>query len=248
MVSCRSVAFERGRIGFFSLLARPISMLPTSTLRHCSCLLRWRLRPPWVQRTPLSVSFSTSSLCNTSNTTWERSAKLVKNTDRKNPYLDKIRAETVDPSLQLKTIEDELCGAIGKALGRQGEKVLFAICEMKEEHAKYEDCIRSRDFNAALKYADRYTQSRKRALKARWELLVHRQAVGFTTENHNVVHSTFPIWDALPCTLPALEESLRKRCSLSANSIHPKIETNDAEKRRKIGDQLAWWQGVGRLK
>lgn len=141
-----------------------------------------------------------------------------------------------------------MCGAIGKALGRQGEKVLFAMCEMKEEHAKYEDCVRSREFHAALKYADRYNQARKQALKARWELVVHRQAVGFTTENHNVVHSAFPIGDALPGTLPALEESLRTQSSSNANSIHPKVETNDAEKRQKFGDQLAWWQRVGRWK
>ncbi|KAL3781216.1 hypothetical protein HJC23_003533 [Cyclotella cryptica] len=225
-------------------------MWPTSSWRQCALLFQSRHRPSWVQRTPLSIqsSFSTSPSSNPSNSTWERSAKLVKNTDCTNPYLDKIRAETVDTSLQLKTIEDELCGAIGKALGRQGEKVLFAIRDMEKERGKYQDCLRIREFHAALEYADRYNEARKRALKARWELLVHRQAVGFTTENHNVVHSTFPISDALPSTLAGLEESLVMQSSSNTNNMYPRTEANDAQQRQKFGDQLSWWQRVGRWK
>ena len=64
---------------------------------------------------------------------WERSAKLVKNANLTNPYLKQVRSEVVNPALQLKTVKDELlCGAIRKVLSRQGEKVLFAIRKMKK--------------------------------------------------------------------------------------------------------------------
>lgn len=54
-----------------------------------------------------------------SQTTWQRAAVRVKNTEieKNNPYLELIR-DTHDPSLHLKTIEEELQGSIGKALGK----------------------------------------------------------------------------------------------------------------------------------
>jgi hypothetical protein len=44
-----------------------------------------------------------------------------------------------DPSLHVKTIEDELKGTIGKALGRQGEKVLMYARRMHAERERYEE-------------------------------------------------------------------------------------------------------------
>lgn len=140
--------------------------------------------------------------------TWERGAKLVKDTDVINPYLDRVRSEVVDPALQIKTIEDELCAAIGKALGKQGEKVKFAIHEMNDARARYLECIHAQAYEGALESAHHHNDARKRAIKARWELLVHRQAVGFTVDNHSVVHKTFPIGeDAIlgPQHLPVAE-------------------------------------------
>jgi len=175
---------------------------------------------------------------------WERSARLVKNTDVANPYLEQVRAEIVDPSLQLKTIEDELCGAIGKALGRQGEKVLFAVREMKNQHAQYLEFIRVGAYEAAMQSAQRHNDARKRAIKARWELLVHRQAVGFTVDNHRVVHQTFPITEALPIKM----DEIIAIASLDGGT-KPASDGPSVEQDKKVwGDQLAWWQHVGRWK
>ena len=63
---------------------------------------------------------------------WESGARLVRNTTvENNKYLEHIR-EVHDPSQHLKTIEDELKGTIGKALGKQGEKVLQALCDFMQ--------------------------------------------------------------------------------------------------------------------
>ena len=175
----------------------------------------------------------------------------MKKTDVTNQYLDKVRAEVVDPALQIKTIEDELCGAIGKALGKQGDKVLIAIRKMKEEHIQYIEHIKNQSYEHALQAALRYNEARKNAIKARWELLVHRQAVGFTVDNHSVVHSTFPIGSMLPSKI----EDIRPKSGLlddgdGTKQTNADVTTTSSEQPQKKvwGDQLSWWQRVGRWK
>ena len=168
----------------------------------------------------------------------------MKDADVTNPYLERVRSELVDPALQIKTIEDELCAAIGKALGRQGEKVQFAIREMTDAHARYRERIHAKDYEEALKSAHHHNEARKRSIKARWELLVHRQAVGFTVDNYTVVHTTFPIGGALPLTMEEL------RANISKNFGELKNDDTVVEKppNKAWGDQLSWWQRVGRWK
>eukprot|EP00542_Grammatophora_oceanica_P013228 CAMPEP_0194037692 /NCGR_PEP_ID=MMETSP0009_2-20130614/10020_1 /TAXON_ID=210454 /ORGANISM="Grammatophora oceanica, Strain CCMP 410" /LENGTH=211 /DNA_ID=CAMNT_0038679947 /DNA_START=148 /DNA_END=785 /DNA_ORIENTATION=- len=119
---------------------------------------------------------------------------------KQNQYLEHIR-ETHDPQLHIKTLEDELKGTIGKALGKQGEKVLYHMKCMAAERGRYEELVCSKsDASSKSKLVDvakRHNMYREEAIKARWELLVHRQAVGFIVNNHEFVHKKFPIGDAL---------------------------------------------------
>lgn len=181
-----------------------------------------------------------SKATNTESTTQQRSAKMVKNTDITNQYLDQVRAEVVDPALQLKTIEDELMGTIGKALGKQGEKVLFAIREMKQHMKEYTKHIEEKSYNEAFQSAQMYNNARTKAIKVRWELLVHRQAVGFTVNNHSVVHETYNIGEQLPSRLEDIVDE----------NGEPKQQhdADESTKKKKWGDQLSWWQRVGRWK
>ncbi|EJK49992.1 hypothetical protein THAOC_31078 [Thalassiosira oceanica] len=217
--------------------------------RCSSCLVSFHrpVRPlRLISRLPESARFlSTKSGASSGSksaskppATWERSAKMVKNTDVTNPYLERVRSEVVDPALQLKTIEDELCGAIGKALGRQGDKILFAIREMQQELDLHERLSREGQLKKADGVAARYNKARSRAIEARWELLVHRQAVGFTVDNHSVVHSMFPIGDRLPEDASALETDDAK--STSDNS------KDTPSTNKEWTDQLDWWQRIGR--
>lgn len=173
----------------------------------------------------------------------------MKDTDMVNPYLERVRSEVVDPSLHLKTIEDELCGAIGKALGRQGEKVSFAICEMKEAHKNYLACIDTQSYDGALQYSYLHNDARKRAVQARWELLVHRQAVGFTVDNHSVVHKMFPIGDALPVNIQEIRETISSQGGYIGETMQMKSDAEQKDSTKKAwGDQLSWWERVGRWK
>lgn len=175
---------------------------------------------------------------------WERGAKLVKNTDTSNQYLEHIR-KTHDPALHQKTIEDELRGTMGKALGKQGEKILRFIKAMGQERKRYDElradsrCSRSPD--ELERVVKRYNDIRSEALKARWELLVHRQAVGFIVDNHNTVARTFPIGNQL---------RLEDEEDLSPNEENANgataVGTAEEQAQQQFGTQTDWWQRIGR--
>lgn len=118
---------------------------------------------------------------------WESGAQVVKNTRIENQYLEIIR-DTHDPSLHIKTIEDELKGTIGKALGKQGDKVNTFLRAMEKEKKSYlmlmEEEKRDSSDPLVVEVVKRYNAYRKEGIQARWELIVHRQAVGFTVREY----------------------------------------------------------------
>jgi hypothetical protein len=168
---------------------------------------------------------------------------LVKNTDKSNEYLDTIR-KTTDPGLHLKTIEDELRGTMGKALGKQGEKILRFVRAMAKERQRYDELLEKGDTEIfsrdVKKTAERYNELRKEAMKARWELLVHRQAVGFIVDNHNTVARHFPIGGPLPLRIDKDESGVDGRNG--EDGRNGRVEA----KKEKFGTQTDWWQRIGR--
>lgn len=126
-------------------------------------------------------------------------------------------------------------------MGKQGDKILNAIREMKEHKSRYDLSISKESFHEAVDFAHRYNEARERAITARWELLVHRQAVGFTVGNHAYVHNAFRIPDALPIKLDDL---------MPNNDTMQQTKPSEIvkPKKQKFGDQLDWWQRIGRWK
>jgi hypothetical protein len=63
-------------------------------------------------------------------------------------------------------------------------------------------------------------------------------------DNHTVVHTTFPIDDALPLTIEEI------RAIISEDFGYLKNDNTVEEKppNKAWGDQLSWWQRVGRWK
>jgi len=84
--------------------------------------------------------------------------------------------------------------------------------------------------------AEAYNRHRASALQARWELIVHRQAVGFTVNNHGYVLESYPIPDALP-----VGDGERRRGGADEGSSSEKKLTS-----KELPGQLDWWQRVGR--
>ena len=149
--------------------------LHPTMLRHCCVSLSRRRKCHF---------FSTAK-----DHSWERSAKLVKDTEstKHQPYMQTIRA-THDPAMHIKTLEEELMGTMGAALGKQAGKIEHFLNLMRAELVKYNELSQEPNpCSAKLKdTARRHNEFREDAKRARWELLVHRQAVGFIVNNHNV--------------------------------------------------------------
>lgn len=177
---------------------------------------------------------------------WERGAKLVKNTDQSNQYLEHIR-QTHDPAMHVKTIEDELKGTMGKALGKQGEKILRFVRAMAQERKRYDELLRDDTKNARSPSEEmknvvkRYNDMRREAMQARWELLVHRQAVGFIVDNHNTVAKSFPIGEPL-----RLQEDDEASGEEEGEENGNGASNGKGQAQKKFGTQTDWWQRIGR--
>lgn len=171
---------------------------------------------------------------------WERSARSVKNIEVKNEYLQKIR-QVHDPAQHIKTLEDELRSTMGKALGKQGDKILRALRNMQVELDRYHDLLEthSRSAPAVLERARQYNFYREQAKTARWELIVHRQAIGFIVNNHNFVSDKYPIRPALPETPEQVHQ-------LEEQQGNGDVVIMMEESNTKWRGQLDWWQRVGR--
>jgi ABC-type uncharacterized transport system substrate-binding protein len=224
----------------------------------------------WTTRASSSFSSSSSSSSSSSNIppiampttnaskSWESGAQKVKDSTVQNQYYEHIR-DMHDPSKHVKTIEDELKGTIGKALGKQGQKIMMYTKLMEEHKQKYEQLMEQYDASVVVvdknkndmttstnssrtnhhiataiqECVNDHNKYRKDCIQARWELIVHRQAVGFIVGNHQYVISTFPIGEALPEW---------DGCSMKTTTSTP------APSKKVFGDQLDWWQKVGRWK
>ena len=177
-----------------------------------------------------SSIFSTSNSENTSRTetpikmptssqskTWERSAKQVQNTNIQNQYLEKMRT-VHDPNQHIKTLEDELMGAMAEALKKQSDKIYIEYHQMNELLNIYLDDSLSlkRRKDARIKF----NECRNAAKHAKWELIVHRQAIGFRIKNHDTVNEMFPI----PPPLPELDID-----EIRTKSDNPNFESVDKE-------------------
>jgi hypothetical protein len=93
-------------------------------------------------------------------------------------------------------------------------------------------CAKNGSNPEVLSIANRFNERRREAVKARWELIVHRQAIGMIVNNHEFVMNHYPIPEAIPVTEPG--KNLQNKPPPAAQ--------------KKFGDQLDWWQRVGRWK
>ena len=136
---------------------------------------------------------------------------------------EEVRATHV-PKRDVKNLEEEFRGTIGKSLGRQGHKILNAKQLMAKEIERYNTLLASLSstdhttlHKDIVSSARRYNSYRKQALQARWELIVQRQAAGFVVNNHNYMMEQYPI----PPALPVPDESNDDTVSIM-NVLNPK--------------------------
>lgn len=189
-----------------------------------------------------------------STTSWERSAQMVKksveskvNVGDHKEYMDRI-SSMHDPSMHVKTLEDEIRGSMGEALGKQSMKIQHYLSLMKQERDKYEKLTKTMenlpptqldDMKRTLReIAIKHNEFHDEAHKARWELIVHRQAVGFLVRNHEIVLEKYPIGGKIP--------DLPKNCIDDQRSSNRAVDENKSKSDISLTAQLDWWQRIGR--
>lgn len=104
---------------------------------------------------------------------WHRLAEQLRDEGCDSIYLDRLRS-TYRKSERL---EDELAEEMARALSNTSAKVSYEFARLDMLLQKGEDC----------------REQRERCKKARYELIVHRQALGFKTNNHAEVEKHFPL-------------------------------------------------------
>jgi uncharacterized membrane-anchored protein YhcB (DUF1043 family) len=143
-------------------------------------------------------------------------------------------------------------GSIGSALGKQSGKIMNFTALMEKELEKYNDVLQQQHQQTANgtdgtigadtavlleEIAAKYNELREHALKSRWELTVHRQAAGFIVNNYQDVDKYHPIGAKLTVDKPV-------RVDDGVDGSTAEADEKPAEK--KFGDQLDWWQEIGR--
>lgn len=118
------------------------------------------------------------------------------NIGHKSVHLERLKS-LVDPEKQIQGMEDELREEIAAALRETANKVDFAILRC-EEAALNVSMIRKTKGNSCNEAAIRnaikvYNTLCDKAEEARRNLIIHRQACGFRTDNYKVCLKFYPI-------------------------------------------------------
>lgn len=103
------------------------------------------------------------------------------------PYLDRLR-RCVGAQATQDALEAEIAQEIAGALGRAGAKVDLLLLKLQLARDAHDEA----DGSERSRLADEYAALRQQALTARWELQVHREAVGMRG-SHRSLDETYPI-------------------------------------------------------
>ncbi|MEL6344223.1 MAG: hypothetical protein AAFV53_13975 [Myxococcota bacterium] len=106
---------------------------------------------------------------------WKSLVIQLKDREKESPYLNRLRAR-LDVTMGHGSLEQEILSEMAAALGRAGEKVDYNLLRLEladEAIAKASSPVERR------RKIQAYNKIREDALRARWELKVHREALGF---------------------------------------------------------------------
>mmetsp|Transcript_13471 Transcript_13471/g.43880 ORF Transcript_13471/g.43880 Transcript_13471/m.43880 type:complete len:138 (+) Transcript_13471:293-706(+) len=120
---------------------------------------------------------------------WRRLAEQLKDEGCDSLYLDRL-SRSFDVQSHVEKLEEEIAEEMARALANTAAKANYQFAVL--DHLKSKALL-SRDPSAVKDFNDQ----RDICIKARHELVIHRQALGFKTNNHRAVESHFPIPDKL---------------------------------------------------
>ena len=109
---------------------------------------------------------------------WKELVESLKRSGFQSPYLDRLSARMNPKQLGVipRGIEAEILEEMAAALCRAEDKVNAALLELD---VLEQGVRRAADAGERERAVEAFNRKRDDALNARWELLVHREAVGF---------------------------------------------------------------------
>lgn len=140
--------------------------------------------PPW---TRLALKIKTDE-----NIIIEKQSNNVNNTNNK--HVEKLKQQ-FDPQTQLLKLEDELQEEMAFALSRTGQKMeyFYRLLKIAENNTNNNEKSTTISFSEKLKAINEFNNAIDAALKAREELIIHRQSLGFTWKNQSIIEEQYPI-------------------------------------------------------
>jgi hypothetical protein len=125
---------------------------------------------------------------------WKRIVETLKERGYKSRYLDRLyerlstAAVNATVSDGYETLQREIMEEMGYALQRAEDKLNFALLEVE---LAADELDSNRDVARERTLLEAYEKKRATAMRARWEFMVHREAVGMI--KHDVLEELYPI-------------------------------------------------------
>ena len=130
---------------------------------------------------------------------WTRLANKIKDTELATDFsramhLEELR-KVYDPEMEIGKLEDELQEEIASALGKTGRHCRAYFSLLEKLQLKYD---KESNIDSKRLIASSFNEVRELAMDARRNLIIHRQAAGFTYQNHRIVEQEYPLPSKIP--------------------------------------------------
>lgn len=118
---------------------------------------------------------------------WKTLVRELSRSGFESPYLDRLKRK-VDVELATEELEKEIVQEMASALGRAGDKVDYALLRLDLVARAIEEAPTPQERREKIA---RWNELREEAIEARYELRIHREAVGI--RQNRVLESMYPI-------------------------------------------------------
>jgi hypothetical protein len=121
------------------------------------------------------------------NSPWRKLATSLQDGSAEGRYADEVRAR-ITPEGHLAEVEREIVAEMANALGRSQDKVRTAIARVEEAGRAVDAAPDEAERRVRV---ERFNELRTLALRARRDLLIHRECIGFRRNDH--LETEYPI-------------------------------------------------------
>lgn len=118
---------------------------------------------------------------------WKNLVRELSRSGFESPYLDRLKKK-VDVELATEELEKEIVQEMASALGRAGDKVDYALLRLEVVARAIDEAPSPGERRARIA---RWNVLREEAIQARYELRIHREAVGI--RSNRVLETMYPI-------------------------------------------------------